>query len=324
MHVFSLFSVFLSTTPTPVSEPTEEVGTNPSAASVLSTTVGELGSGMSAQEAIKSQAGCYEVTFQYRETEGFVDGYQLAKPKKSMAVEWVTIEEDSSERISLQHVLVSGPAMIKHWRQVWEYEATTLFTFQGHNTWQKEIRVKNDVTGQWAQRVYNVDDGLRYECIADWNLKEGDEHWRCATGAPLPRRESKRKDYTLLDRTNIHRLVDNGWVHEQLNSKVSVDGERRDVVAKEKGYNTYVKISDDQCQKAIDWWPKRRAAWRVIQRAWLDFYREKPTVRIRESHWGIPLWVRLFWLAKKDVSTEKRQQKVYSKALKLMKKHEMN
>ena len=35
------------------------------------------------QEAIKQQAGCYEVTFQYTETEAIQEGYKLKKPKKT-------------------------------------------------------------------------------------------------------------------------------------------------------------------------------------------------------------------------------------------------
>jgi hypothetical protein len=34
------------------------------------------------QEAIKSQEGCFEVTFQYVETEGLINNYELRKPKK--------------------------------------------------------------------------------------------------------------------------------------------------------------------------------------------------------------------------------------------------
>ena len=147
------------------------------------------------QEAIKAQVGCYEVTFQYEETEAIASGYKLKKPKKSKAIEWIVVEEDTPNRISLQHILVSGPAMIKHWRQVWTYEATELWHYQGNNTWTKKQYTPEEVQGKWAQQVYNVDDALRYECIAEWNNTSEDNSWRCTTGAPLPRRESKRKDF---------------------------------------------------------------------------------------------------------------------------------
>lgn len=274
------------------------------------------------QEAIKSQEGCYEVTFQYEETEALAEGYKLKKPKKSTVIEWVVVEEDTPDRISLQHVLVSGPAMIKHWRQVWTYEATVLWHYQGNNTWSKKQYTKEEVQGQWAQQVYNVDDALRYECTAEWSNTEEDNSWTCQTGAPLPRREKKRKDYTLLERTNIHRIVDNGWVHEQHNTKVKIDGDTKQNISREKGYNTYVKIEDEQCQKAINWWPKRRATWTVIQRAWSDFYGPKSTLILKDSHWGLPIWVRLFFLAGEDVSKPKREQKVYKKAQKMMENYQ--
>ena len=231
---------------------------------------------------------------------------------------WIVVEEDTPNRISLQHILVSGPAMIKHWRQVWTYEATELWHYQGNNTWTKKQYTPEEVQGKWAQQVYNVDDALRYECIAEWNNTSEDNSWRCTTGAPLPRRESKRKDYTLLERTNIHRILDNGWVHEQHNTKVKIDGDTKENISREKGYNTYVKIEDEKCTKAIKWWPKRRATWEVIQRAWSDFYGERSHITLKEGHWGLPLWIRLFCLARQNVNTPKKEQKVYTEALKRM------
>ena len=270
------------------------------------------------QEAIKAQAGCYEVTFQYKETEAIQEGYELGKPKKSKAIEWVVVEEDSPEKISLQHILVSGPAMIKHWRQVWTYQERELWHYQGDNRWAKKTYTEEEVAGKWAQQVYNVDDGLRYECIAVWNNSLEDNSWSCTTGAPLPRREKKRKDYNVLERTNVHRINDTGWVHEQYNTKINVLDAEKEAISKEEGYNTYVRIDDKKCKTAIVWWPKKRATWNVIQRAWLDFYRHRTELKLKKSHWGLPLWIRLFKLADRNVSKAKQEEKVYREALRNM------
>ena len=93
------------------------------------------------------------------------------------------------------------------------------------------------------------------------------------------------------------------------------------VIKSPKGYNTYVKIDDDNCQKAIKWWPKRRATWRVIQRAWLDSYGELSQVTFKENHWGMPLWIRLFCLARQSVKTSKKEQRVYKEAMKRIRRY---
>ncbi|MAA80420.1 MAG: hypothetical protein CL916_14285 [Deltaproteobacteria bacterium] len=270
------------------------------------------------QEAIKAQLGCFEVTFQYKETEAIQEGYELKKPKKSTVIEWVTLEEDKEDYIVLQHVLVSGLAMIKHWRQVWKYEETTHYKYIGHDTWKKTKTNAEEVSGEWSQIVYNVDDGPRYECSALWNNTDED-FWKCTSDAPLPRREKKRSDYTILDRTNVHRITPEGWVHEQYNTKVKLDGNTRIPIAKEKGYNTYIRIPEENCQKAIDWWPKRKATWLVIQKAWEDIRAENTQLKFRKAV-GTPLWVRLFLLARDRVDSPKREQKVYTKARKVITK----
>jgi len=270
------------------------------------------------QEAIKAQLGCFEVTFQYTETEAIQEGYKLKEPKKSTVIEWVTLEEDTEQSIVLQHVLVSGLAMIKHWRQVWKFEETTHYQYMGYNTWKKHQMNAEEVAGEWSQIVYNVDDGPRYECSALWNNTE-ENFWSCTSDAPLPRREKKRSDYTLLERTNVHRITQDGWVHEQYNTKVKLEGDTRVPIVKEKGYNTYVRIPDQNCQKAIDWWPKRRATWQVIQKAWEDIRTENTKLKFRKA-FVTPLWVRLFLLARDKVDTPKREKKVYTKARKLITK----
>lgn len=272
---------------------------------------------MSPQEAIKAQEGCYEVTFQYSEIEAIQEGYVLQKPKKSTVIEWITVEEESTSSIVLQHVLVSGLAMIKHWRQVWIFEENTLYKYEGNDTWRKESHPSEEVKGQWSQIVYNVDDGPRYECSASWENNANDNFWSCTADAPLPRREKSRKDYTLLDRTNVHRITQNGWVHEQYNTKVKIENKKRIPIVKEKGYNTYVRIPEENCTKAIKWWPKRKATWYVIQRAWEDIRTENDLLRFRKT-FGAPLWVRLFMLARTRVDSPKKEKKVYSKARKII------
>ena len=271
----------------------------------------------SPRELIKAQAGCFEVTFQYHETKAIQAGYKLKKPKKSRVIEYISVEEDTEDKIVLQHILVSGLAMIKHWRQVWIFEETDLYRYKGNDIWERKQLDLEEVSGEWSQVVYNVDDGPRYECSAQWNNIEG--FWSCTADAPLPRREKSRKDYNVLERTNIHRITLQGWVHEQYNTKVKIEDSNRIPIVKEKGYNTYIRIPDTRCKKALSWWPKRRATWSVIQKAWADTRQENTRLQFRKR-FGAPLWVRLFMLARDKVDTPQRESNVYSKARKLIEK----
>ena len=267
------------------------------------------------QEAIVAQSGCYKVTFQYEETEGLIEGYELHEPKKSEAIEWISVEYETETEISLQHVLVTGP-MIRHWRQKWVYEPRELFHYTDVNEWQRKYYYPSDVGGKWGQIVYNVDDAPRYECIAEWH-NEGDEnYWSCTTWAPLPRRESKRSDYSMLERENIHRIVDNGWIHEQNNIKFLYDTDQRTDIAREHGFNTYEKIEDTACQKAVDWWPTQRTSWEGITQAWEDHRMENDKLSFIQTKGGLPLWIRLFWIAKRNtdaLTTETSKEKAYER-----------
>ena len=257
-----------------------------------------IANALTPQEAIKAQAGCYNVTFQYEEKEGFVEGYELKEPKKSEAIEWISIEYATDTEISLQHVLVSGPKMIRHWRQKWVYEPRELFEYEDVNRWERNYYYPADSSGKWGQIVYSVDDAPRYECIAEWHNDGDDNYWTCQTWAPLPRRESKRSDYSILERENTHRILDSGWVHEQNNTKFLYENGNRTDIAREYGYNTYEKIEDEACQKAIDWWPSQKTAWDGIISAWEDVRTEHDSIGIQEK--TIPLWIRLFWIARKN------------------------
>ena len=266
------------------------------------------------QEAIKAQAGCYKVTFQYNETEGMSPSYTLAEPKKSEAIEWISVEKDTETEITLQHVLVSGPAMIRHWRQTWIYEPRELFHYSDVNQWSRQYYYPDDVEGKWGQIVYNVDDAPRYECLAEWVNNDEENYWTCQTWAPLPRREKKRADYSILERENTHRIVDNGWIHEQNNTKFHYDNGQRTNIAKERGYNTYERIADEQCSEAIEWWPTQRHQWQGITAAWDSLRSEQDVIKMKDKHNGLPLWIRLFWIAKRAKATTPVED-IQSKAL---------
>jgi hypothetical protein len=252
--------------------------------------------------SIKSMAGCFDVTFQYAVKTVLSKEYSGDVPYSSKAVEWVVVDGEDDGRVELQHVLVSGPAMIKHWRQIWTYEGTDVTAYKGHGRHALLRLAPADVAGKWTQVVTNVDDAPRYGCAGEWNTTGAGAEWSCTVDAPLPRRDKEhRHEYDILTRTNIHRIVADGWDHGQENEKVRLEGETRRPVAREVGHNTYRRIDDEHCAEAIAWWPGVQPHWAEVRGAWSAALGEA-TVDGRlvhvDEHKGItPLWVDLFWVA---------------------------
>ncbi|MBD3890440.1 DUF6607 family protein [Olleya marilimosa] len=228
------------------------------------------------QDAIKNMCGCYEVTFNFAETFNYSQDslYKPSETKVDKGLEWAQLVEDSDSKISIQHLLQVGspesPYIVKHWRQDWLFENTDFYMYNGDNKWTYVSKPKKEVKNQWTQKVYQVDDSPRYEGSATWVHVDGKSFWENITTAPLPRREyTKRSDYNITLRGNRHQTTDTGWVHDQDNEKVLREDGKEDVIlAKEKGYNTYVKVDDSKCQAAQDWWKANSAKWVKVRTKW--------------------------------------------------------
>lgn len=252
------------------------------------------------QDAIKAQAGCYAVTFSYVDTQVFHADYPRRPPHSTEAVEWISVEIDEHNHIQLQHVLVTGPAMIRHWTQDWRLEGRDVVSYAGDDTWIRETLPEDAVAGRWVQRVDNVDGGPRYACSAAWSFGTAAASWTCTVDAPLPRREKRMASvYDLLERQNTHEIHADGWRHIQHNAKVRFEDGGRVEVAREYGNNTYDRIDDAACAEAITWWPTQRVAWQGIQQAWEGALAPHAVVHIDDRRRGLPLWVRLFLVAKR-------------------------
>ncbi|MBD3862942.1 DUF6607 family protein [Olleya marilimosa] len=228
------------------------------------------------QDAIKNMCGCYEVTFNFAETFNYSQDslYKPSETKVDKGLEWAQLVEDSDSKISIQHLLQVGspesPYIVKHWRQDWLFENTDFYMYNGDNKWTYVSKPKKEVKNQWTQKVYQVDDSPRYEGSATWVHVDGKSFWENSTTAPLPRREyTKRSDYNITLRGNRHEITNTGWVHDQDNDKVLREEGKEDVtLAKEKGYNTYVKVDDSKCQAAQDWWKANSAKWVKVRTKW--------------------------------------------------------
>ncbi len=234
--------------------------------------------------AILSLAGDYKVSFHFMESIGLSADYKPGRPYFSWATEHVKVIEDTGRFISLQHTLVmffkdkdgtiSGPELVKHWRQDWTYEDTDLFTYRGDSTWARRRLTAAEAAGTWSQAVYQVDDSPRYEAFGRWEHQGNLTFW---TGdnelRPLPRREhTVRKDYSVME--GVHRIVltPTGWLHEQRNWKRvagEAGGEPR-YLAQELGLDRYERITAPSLAQADADWARTGAYWAAVRKAWAE------------------------------------------------------
>lgn len=248
------------------------------------------------QNAIKEMCGCYEVSFQYTETFSSEIDYEKKLDYTAYALEWAEIVEDKENEISIQHLLViNDSTVIKHWRQDWLFENNEMFSYDTGNTWKFYDAKKEQVEGQWTQKVYQVDDSPRYSGSATWVHYDNKTYWENESNSPLPRREySKRDDYNLMKRGNRQELTKEGWIHEQDNKKIiqHEDGSE-ELLVMEKGYNTYEKVDDEKCEIAKDWWSSNKKYWAKVRKIWDDIYAKSEVLELKKSVNGMPLFMHL-------------------------------
>ena len=237
-------------------------------------------------KAIKGQCGCFDVKFSYAETFAPDKNYKFHDRYRTGGREWIFVDEESkNDRLVLMHLLVINDTMvIKHWREDWIYENTDLLAYQKGTEWKPLILPKNDVKGQWTQKVFEINDMPRYEGSASWNHKDGKHTWANITDAPLPRREyTKRSDYQVLRRNNRIHVTETGYLHEQDNDKI-IRGESGDkLLAQEKGINDYVKIDDSKCQIAVEFWKKNREYWVDVRTVWGNILAKNKGLNIKTT-----------------------------------------
>ena len=225
------------------------------------------------RQSILAMTGDYKVTFDFTETVSFVDGYELKEPKLSGGHESVRVIEDRGDFISLQHLLVVGPDsspfVVKHWRQDWQYEPARVLTFIGGNAWQWQSVPASERAGTWSQTVYQVDDSPRYGAVGAWTYDDGIAEWTPPKEwRPLPRRDmTTRDDYHAVDAVNRHVITPWGWVHEQDNSKLVLDGPSQALV-REVGINTYRAFDEYPVSAAEDYWAGTEDYWAGVRDEW--------------------------------------------------------
>ena len=237
------------------------------------------------RSAILKMAGAFKVDFTFKETIALADDYQLKKPYHTAANELVKVVEDTGKRIALQHLLIvngeTGPQVIKHWAQVWQFEDTRALEFQGDLVWNPINHSVEKTKGTWTQLVTQIDDSPRYMAQGKWQHDGNYSAWTSdTTTRPLPRRDyTKRSDYDLLVVTNRHIITPDGWLHQQDNRKLADRDGKRSFLCFESGLNHYRRVTDedslaDLFSHAEAHWNSTATFWNEARTTWVDLIHE--------------------------------------------------
>lgn len=81
-------------------------------------------------------------------------------------------------------------------------------------------------------------------------------------------------------------------------------------MAKEKGYNTYVKVDDAKCKVAQDWWKENNAKWKLVRNNWDEIFSRKSDLHLKSKVDDKLLYMHLFPL-EKDVKNKELKKIIY-------------
>jgi hypothetical protein len=277
--------------------------------------------------AILAMAGDYRASFDFLETVVFPapgdsapgrTAARPARPYRSWGTERIYVVADSTDFVSLQHVMVmffqgegeddsgkvQGPMVMKHWRQDWRYEPAFVSEFRGHGTWLRRDLEAAERKGAWSQSVYHVDDSPRYASVGRWNHNASFSVWTgAATRRPLPRREhTVRKDYHAIEGVNRHVVLPTGWVHEQDNLKLVLDSaghpdSKAPYRAREAGVDRYDRVKGFDFSAGDAYWSKTGEFWRGVRERWDRILSSREPVRVAEDCEGEPAFFAFFGMA---------------------------
>lgn len=283
--------------------------------------------------AILAMQGGYRASFDFLESVGYEDNYIPPRPYQSWGTEYVYLIEDKEDLISLQHILVmfvseengesKGPFVVKHWRQDWKYENSSLIEYVGQDTWEPRHLDTDEIKGTWTQAVFQVDDSPRYESFGRWVHEGGVSSWRSMkTWRPLPRREfSVRKDYDALVGTNRHTITPSGWVHEERNFKAKgTNGVVSNIIAQELGFNRYERIVGHDFSAGDKYWENTQMFWGLVRKKWNDVFQKERSFAISRAEDGSSMLFSMMALASAvdsgELSDEKEMEKEIAKNFK--------
>ncbi len=166
-------------------------------------------------DAIKQQAGCFQVTYRFLEP-----GHPHEEP--TSVKEWIALSAKEQGPVTLTHIGVFGGTPTWHFEDVWSK--------QPDGAWRLEVMGRA---------------GPRYRC--EGKFLPGNRLHCKAPGAAKPLRDKERTDYDKLDRGISLHIQPKLWSQQEYNDKVKADGS---LVAVEVGLIEYKRLDDKECAAA--------------------------------------------------------------------------
>lgn len=250
------------------------------------------------RRAILAMAGTYRVSFDFIEIDSYANSGRTATPYQSWGTEKVYVDRNEPGFVSLVHIIqmsmieedgkLSEPFVMKHWRQDWKYQPTTINEYQGLDRWKPRKLSRSERKAAWSQTVYQVDESPRYASVGHWQHSASFSTWVSAnTWRPLPRREwSARKDYQVLIGTNRHTVNPTGWTQEENNLKTVLTTERhidsaKPYLAREYGVARYERLRDVDFSLADKYYDSTRLFWNKVQDTWSSSFKQFVTITLK-------------------------------------------
>lgn len=281
------------------------------------------------EKALRSLTGCYLVDYSYSETESLKPGYTMDPRvydvnRNQSVKEWIYLDKISETKFRLQHTLfavgldgqVIDGSQLKHTGEDWEYNAPFMYDFVSPARWEV---VKLPADGRWTRRITHLDDGLRYQCSAPWDITKAYPEFSCQSYAPIPGRETRdmqRKDYNTLQRTTRVIAYGNSWLERQDNIKTIDASGVRTPLARETGKNWYVRLPDLECAEAQAFVAPRKIFWDILRDTWNNdvLIGDRPFVEIQPATTRVPRYVEMWDIETTFLARDLNQPAVRSDA----------
>ncbi len=194
---------------------------------LLSTGLVAIEAETKAPPLVKNLGGCFSVN--YRFVEDGKHDYEIPNKQVPVVYEWITVKDNDK-----------GAHVVQHYG-VYQGDETgkfaTMVHFQEH--WSTDGKV-------WEQKVQSPSGAPRYTCTSA--VRFGQLHCSSAK-APKPQRDTKRKDYDYLNRTQTIQSTPAGFVQSEQNDKVKKDGT---IVATEVGWIEYRRLAGEKAKVCDD------------------------------------------------------------------------